>query len=230
MGGVVILPDRPNDEAAPGLPEKPGDADHQQDREVNEIILSEQQLADQRQVAQHRDVQPGEIAGRLAGIVLAPQGGDAEAENGQRQPGRDLVGEQRLGQEAEQQRHQRAGRQCGEDAGQIVAGLDGRREAGNGADDHHAFDAEVEHTGLFDHQFADRGEDQRRRGDDDAEQDVDDQLHAALSPQPGAESSGPAPRPAHPSPAGRTAACPGTPGSSRSAGSWRSGPPRRRYR
>ncbi len=52
-------------------------------------------------------------------------------------------------------------------------------ESGDRADDHHALDTEIEHAGFLHHQLADGGKDQGRGGDDDAQHDVDDQLHLA---------------------------------------------------
>src|SRR3546814_5834979 len=51
------------------------------------------------------------------------------------------------------------------------AGGGGGGEGADGTDDHHALEAEVEDAGLLHHQLAERGEEQRRRGTDDGQQD-----------------------------------------------------------
>ena len=48
-------------------------------------------------------------------------------------------------------------------------------EAGHRADQHHAFDAEIEHAALLDHQFAGRREQDRGRHADHGHQRVDDE-------------------------------------------------------
>ena len=45
------------------------------------------------------------------------------------------------------------------------------RETGDRADQHHALDAEIEDAGLFDHQLAERGDEERRRRTGDRHQD-----------------------------------------------------------
>ena len=54
----------------------------------------------------------------------------------------------------------------------------GAGEAAGGADDHHALDAEIEHAGALDDQFAGRREQQRRRGGDHRQEDGFKQQHA----------------------------------------------------
>ena len=51
------------------------------------------------------------------------------------------------------------------------AGDEGGAEAADGAHHHHALDAEIEDAGALDHQLAEGGEQQRRRGRDDGEDD-----------------------------------------------------------
>ncbi len=52
-------------------------------------------------------------------------------------------------------------------AGDMAAG-----KADDGADRHHALDAEVEHAGALRDQFAEGGKQQRRRGGDDGQQNA----------------------------------------------------------
>ena len=53
-----------------------------------------------------------------------------------------------------------------------ASGFHRESEAADGADEHHALDAEVEHAGFLDDEFPGGGQKQRRRRDDDAENDV----------------------------------------------------------
>src|SRR3546814_20598325 len=64
-----------------------------------------------------------------------------------------------------------AGGRAGQDAEQPGAGGGGGGEGADGTDDHHALEAEVEDAGLLHHQLAERGEEQRRRGTDEGQQD-----------------------------------------------------------
>jgi hypothetical protein len=59
----------------------------------------------------------------------------------------------------------------------------GGDEAGDGADEHHALDAEVQHTGLLRDQLAERRVNERRAGDERRNDDRDDHAagHRALS-------------------------------------------------
>ena len=66
-------------------------------------------------------------------------------------------------------------------------------EAADRAHDHHAFDAEIEHAGALDHQFADRRDQQGRRRGGDGQKDVDGDVHQRASFNFGAASSFAAP-------------------------------------
>ena len=57
-------------------------------------------------------------------------------------------------------------------------------EAADRAHHHHALDAEIEHAGALDHQFADGGDQQRRRCGDDGEQDGFGTCPSALALRP----------------------------------------------
>ena len=121
-----------------------------------------------------RNVQCRHRADRLADEGPPGERGQAHAEQRQRQAGGDLIGLQRDREKAEDQRHQHAGRDGGEIAECEAAGAEADGEGRHCADQHHAFDTEVEHAGLFGDQFAERGIDQRRGGDHGADEDRDD--------------------------------------------------------
>ncbi len=75
----------------------------QSDREIDEAVLAEQDVADERQVGQQRNV---EVRGRhdlLADEAGADQPGETDAENGERQTRRHLVD-----REAERERREDA--------------------------------------------------------------------------------------------------------------------------
>ena len=102
---------------------------------------------------------------------------------------------------------------AGDEAERRAAGGHGGGEAGDGADDHHALDAEVEHAGLLDHQLADGGEEERGGREDQAGERAATQADRRRRP-----SGGPPRRSARRGSgsgcrarAGRTAACPGRP-------------------
>ena len=73
---------------------------------------------------------------------------------------------------------QHAGQGGGDDAGRVAAGGEGDGEGGDRTRQHHALDAEIEHAGALDHELADAGEQERRGGADDGEQDRDRDLEA----------------------------------------------------
>ena len=66
---------------------------------------------------------------------------------------------------------------------EIGAVVEGDGEAGHRADQHHALDAEIEHAALLDHEFAGRGEQDRRRHADHGDEGVDEEaeIHATAS-------------------------------------------------
>jgi hypothetical protein len=55
----------------------------------------------------------------------------------------------------------------------------GGRESADRTHDHHAFDAEIEHTGSLHHQLTGGGYDERRRGGDDGEENGLKHVHHA---------------------------------------------------
>ena len=63
----------------------------------------------------------------------------------------------------------------------IAGGVAGD-EADDGADRHHAFDAEVQDAGTLRHQFAERREEERHRGGDDGEDQALELKHSHASP------------------------------------------------
>ena len=113
----------------------------------------------------------------LADEAGADQAGQADAENGQRQAGRDLVDGEPQRHHREDQRERHAGNDAAERADDGRAGEPGAGKTAGGADDHHALDAEIEHAGALGHQFAGRGQQQRRRGREHRKNDGLNELH-----------------------------------------------------
>ena len=133
--------------------------------------MAEQERADHRQIAQAGDRKARQPLGRRADEARADQRAEPDAEDGQRQPRRHLIGEQRHREHGEDQRQRRAGERAGNDAEAAAAGGDRGRERGHRARQHHALDAEVQHARLLDHQLAERREQERGRGADHRDQD-----------------------------------------------------------
>ena len=132
--------------------------------------MAEQQRAEQRDIAEAGNGKLGQVLDRNADEARADHGRQADAEDRQREAGRDLIREQRKREDAEGERHQHAGERAGDDAERAAAGGDGDRESGHGARQHHALDAEVEDARFFHDELAERGVEQRRRGADDGDQ------------------------------------------------------------
>ena len=99
----------------------------------------------------------------LADKTGADQAGQADAEDGQRQTGGDLIDRKAERHQREHQRQQRARENPAERADEDRARKPGAAESAGGADDHHAFDAEIEHARALGHQFAGGRDQQRRR-------------------------------------------------------------------
>ena len=96
----------------------------------------------------------------------ADQSARAQAEEHQAEARRELIGAARDHDIAE---HQIGGeaRRGGEEEAEIgVAGERGAGEAGRGADQHHALEAEIDDAGAFADQFAERRVEQRGPRDD----------------------------------------------------------------
>ena len=64
---------------------------------------------------------------------------------------------------------------------EVGAVVERHGEAGHRADQHHALEPEIEHAALLDHEFAGRGEQDRRRHADPKDDGVDDVVHATAS-------------------------------------------------
>ena len=112
----------------------------------------------------------------------------AKAEQRQRKSGGDLICRDAEGQEGKQQRECRPGKDSGQNADPGRAGQGGGDEPADRAHHHHAFDAEIEHTGALDDEFADRRDQQRccrsRDGQQDAFSDFHDQIPSLALARP----------------------------------------------
>ena len=182
MGGIVGIADRAQDQAGMGAAQEPGDGDQRREREIDQRILAEQDRADHRQCGKAGNGELGQGLQRLADIAGADQRREADTEDGERQSGRDLIGQQGQGQHGEDQRHRRAGERRRDDAEHGAAGAERHREADDGAHEHHALDAEIEHARFLGDELAGRGQQQRRRGGDHRQRHRGDQrelVHAA---------------------------------------------------
>ena len=79
-----------------------GDAGDGQKTAVDQNVLTEQDGADDRQVADTGDRQRRQFDARQAGEILADQPRQAQAKQGQGETGGDLIGDQALRQHREQ--------------------------------------------------------------------------------------------------------------------------------
>ena len=91
---------------------------------------------------------------RCADESRADQPRQAEPENRQRKPGRHLVDGEPEREHGENCRHRHARQDAADGADQGRSGELGAAKAADRAHDHHAFDAEIEHAGALDHEFA----------------------------------------------------------------------------
>ena len=150
--------------------------------EIDQCVEAEEQRANHRKVRQHREMKRAECGDRRVAETVADHRRQARTEDRQRQAGGILVGEEGQRQHAEQHRRCRAAGNAGKDGERQRQPGKGDPEGQGGARQHHAFDAEIEHAGLFDDQFAERGENQRRCRNDGAGEDGDEQVHQCASP------------------------------------------------
>ena len=161
--------------------EEPLHDDEQGQRSIDQHVEAEQKRPDQRDIAQPRDRDALESLDGRADKTAADEGRQADAEQGQRKAGGNLVGLQRQREESEEQRQRHPRQHAGNEAEREAAGLAGDGEARDRATEHHAFDAKVQHARALDDKFAEARINQRRGGADRARQDRDQlfRVHAA---------------------------------------------------
>lgn len=100
----------------------------------------------------------------LADETGTDEAGESDAQDGQRQPCRNLVDRKPERHQCEDERHQCACDDAEQRADKDRAGQPCTCKATCGADDHHALDAEIEHAGAFGYEFAGRRDQEWRRG------------------------------------------------------------------
>ena len=169
--GVVGFADRAEHEAAAGAVQEPGHRGDQREGQIDQRVVAEQHRADERSVAEAGDRELRQGVQRRADIVLPEQRAEPDPENGEGEPGGDLVGDEAQSQKPEEERERRAGQRAGGGPGIEAAGSRGDRKGAHRADQHHALDAEVEDPGFLGHQLAEGREQQRRRRGDHRDQD-----------------------------------------------------------
>ena len=123
--------------------------------------MLEDDRSDHGDVAQQGDVPVGEAGCFYADVVLPHQGREPEPEECKCKAGGHLVGEQNLGQDAEEQAQKGAADGRPDEPKQRRSGADGHDKTADRAGDHHAFDAEVQNAGPFHDQLADSGQKDR---------------------------------------------------------------------
>ena len=163
MGRGVIVADGAQDQSGAGAPQEPPNAHDEEQGRVDEGVVPEQQPADPGEVGEAGQVEMRRRIALHPDIAGADEAGESQPEDGQRQSRGDLVGRQPHGEDAEQGGEQQARPGPAEGAEPGRSGLGGDGEPGGRAEHHHALDAEIEHAGALDHEFADAGQDQRCR-------------------------------------------------------------------
>ena len=144
-----VLPDGARPEARAGVEQVVGRHRDDQRRAVDEQVLLEENAADDRQAAEKGNVEPAEDR-RLVELVVDGQHlagdvrGEAEREEIDRHAGNDLVDAVGDDQRAEQEAHQAADRDGGDEADPPAEQRTDDR-AGEGAGKQHPLDADVDH-------------------------------------------------------------------------------------
>ncbi len=136
-------------------------------------MVPEESRADDGNIRQQRNDsyvsrrQPRIAARELEMVKQCRQAFETER---QRDADDDLVQPYAHAKQRHDQRHRDAAGGTGEEAQPERSRIESAEETEIGAGQHHAFDADVEHTGLFRHLFAKPGKQQRNGGRDGAEQ------------------------------------------------------------
>ena len=157
----MIIADGAHFETAAGAIEEHPNRDDKGDGNINERIFAEQNTADYGQTGQHRQVEMRCRHDLLADKTCSDQSGKADAENSQRQAGRDLIDRKAEREDAEDRRQRHAGEDAAQRADSDRAGGPRAGEAAGRTHNHHSLDAEIEHAGALDNEFAGRRQQQR---------------------------------------------------------------------
>ncbi len=184
MARDVVFADGPQGEARAGAHKPIADSARQQHGEINEEILAEDEPADERQIRKAGDVEVRRRCALQADETAADEVGEATPEDRQRKARGDLICGEADRQKREDRRHQHAAEDAREDADHRRIRHIGEGEAGRRADDHHALEAEVEHTGALGDDLADRSQQKRGRRRHDDHQDVLDLLRIEAHVRP----------------------------------------------
>ena len=173
-----VLADRPQTETPGRAVEHEGGERHEQEGEIDQGELVEQHRSEPGQVGeagqrQRREGLDMRRLRRLAEDQPVEIEAEARAQHGHAEP-RDMLAEAEAhGQQAHQQPEAHAGGRGDSDAEPQLAGEPGGREPDHGAEQHDAFDAEVEHAGALGEHLAERREQQRRRHPDHGGEEAD---------------------------------------------------------
>ena len=161
VGRIMVFAHGPQHQPRAGELQHIPDRSHDQDRAIDNPVVAEQDPAQNRNISQRAE---GHFAGRWrldAVVALTHQRRQAQPEHGQRQTRRHLIGQKNLRQKGKDQAQRSTTRCPADKAHDRAAGANGGDEAADRAHDHHAFDAKVQHAGLFHDQFAKCGQHDR---------------------------------------------------------------------
>ena len=156
-----------------GPPEEPAEADHQEHRQIDDDIVAEEPLAQHRDLAQQRQLdhrRGGKARIGAAELEEMQQRRQPLDADGERDADDDLVQPEADAEQHDEKRDRHAAQPAGEEAEIEGAGVIGGDEARIGAEEHHPFDADIEHPGLLRDLLAEPGQQQGHAGGHGAEE------------------------------------------------------------
>jgi hypothetical protein len=153
VGRAVRFAHRPQDQPGTGGAQEPAHHKHHDDREIHDRAVAENHPPERVLCQCGRKHRTEHIHG-LAYIACPSKCRQADAENGQGEPGGHLVCRQRECQKAEDESRSCCCQHGGKYANDRLTGHGGDGKAGDGAHQHHAFDAEVQHPRFLHYQLA----------------------------------------------------------------------------
>ena len=151
------IADGAKNQAGASPAEKPCHQRDRNDRPINHDIVIKQQRTQKRDVGQQGNRQSWQSVVGNAHQILAKQGADADAENCQRKTCGDLAGLKTQHQNGENDRQGKPGESTGDYGQYGAATVVHDSKAADRAEQHHAFHAQVQHTGFFRHHLANGG-------------------------------------------------------------------------
>jgi hypothetical protein len=152
-----------------------------QEGRVDEDVVAEEHLAEERDLGQTGDIELRERGHPGRPHVLdRERGRQAESEDVEHDPGDDLVGSEPDVEQRQDDAREQAGGDSEPEPGIDAAPVGDAQRRREGADQHHALDADVQHPGLLHQRLAVRRPQHRDHQRDAEGEDVGDD-HCAAS-------------------------------------------------